>query len=116
MPTDITISTDKPNFLTTGLRDISTGAAYDAAKPTATIPSTTGQTFLDPDEPRRQAEPSPHCSVLRVFGCSDLCIFHRSRRSRDRLVYLRPDERHPDLRPERPRRPDGSRSDRPSRR
>lgn len=48
MPTDITISTDKPSFLTSGLVTIVSAAAYDAAKPTATIPSTTGQTFLIP--------------------------------------------------------------------
>ena len=47
MPTDITISTDKPTFLTTGLVTASSGT-YDAAVPTATAPSTTGQTFLVP--------------------------------------------------------------------
>ena len=47
MPTDITISTDKPTFLTTGLVTASSGT-YDASVPTATAPSTTGQTFLVP--------------------------------------------------------------------
>lgn len=47
MPMDITISTDKPTFLTTGLVTASSGT-YDAAVPTATAPSTTGQTFLVP--------------------------------------------------------------------
>lgn len=47
MPTDITISTDKPTFLTTGLVTASSGT-YDTSVPTATIPSTTGQTFLVP--------------------------------------------------------------------
>ena len=48
MPTDITISTDKPTFLTTDIRAITSGAAYDAAKPTATAPATASQTFLIP--------------------------------------------------------------------
>jgi hypothetical protein len=48
MSADIIIATDKPNFLTTGLRSITSAAAYDAAKPTATIPSTTSQTVLIP--------------------------------------------------------------------
>ena len=47
MPTDITISTDKPSYLTSGLVTASSGT-YDAAVPTATAPSTTGQTFLVP--------------------------------------------------------------------
>jgi hypothetical protein len=47
MPTDITISTDKPSFLTSGLVTASSGT-YDVSVPTATIPSTTGQTFLIP--------------------------------------------------------------------
>ena len=47
MPTDITISTDKPTFLTTGLVTASSGT-FDTSVPTATIPSTTGQTFLIP--------------------------------------------------------------------
>ena len=47
MPTDITISTDKPEYRTSGLVTASSGT-YDAAVPTATIPSTTGQTFLVP--------------------------------------------------------------------
>jgi len=48
MPTDIVIATDKPEYRTTGLVTIVSAAAYDAAKPTAVIPSTTGQTFLIP--------------------------------------------------------------------
>jgi len=48
MPTDIVIATDKPEYRTTGLVTIVSAAAYDAATPTATIPSTTGQTFLIP--------------------------------------------------------------------
>jgi hypothetical protein len=47
MPIDIVIATDKPNYLTTGLVTASSGT-YDAAVPTATLPSTTGQTFLIP--------------------------------------------------------------------
>ena len=47
MPTDIVIATDKPNYLTTGLVTASSGT-YDVAVPTATLPSTTGQTFLIP--------------------------------------------------------------------
>jgi hypothetical protein len=47
MPTDIIIATDKPNYLTTGLVTASSGT-YDTAVPTATLPSTTGQTFLVP--------------------------------------------------------------------
>ncbi len=47
MPTDIIIATDKPNYLTTGLVTASSGT-YDVSVPTATIPSTTGQTFLIP--------------------------------------------------------------------
>jgi len=47
MPTDIVVATDKPNYLTTGLVTASSGT-YDASVPTATIPSTTGQTFLVP--------------------------------------------------------------------
>ena len=47
MPTDIIIATDKPNYLTTGLVTASSGT-YDNAVPTATLPSTTGQTFLVP--------------------------------------------------------------------
>jgi hypothetical protein len=48
MPTDIVIATDKPNYLTTGLIGIVSGASYDAAKPTATAPSTTSATSLLP--------------------------------------------------------------------
>lgn len=47
MPTDITISTDKPPFLTSGLVTASSGT-YDVSVPTTTLPSTTGQTFLIP--------------------------------------------------------------------
>ena len=47
MPTDIIIATDKPNYLTTGLVTASSGT-YNASVPTATLPSTTGQTFLVP--------------------------------------------------------------------
>ena len=47
MPMDIVIATDKPNYLTSGLITASSGT-YDNAVPTATIPSTTGQTFLVP--------------------------------------------------------------------
>ena len=47
MPNDIIIATDKPNYLTTGLVTASSGT-YDTAVPTATLPSTTGQTFLVP--------------------------------------------------------------------
>jgi hypothetical protein len=47
MPTDIIIATDKPNYLTTGLVTASSGT-YDVAVPTATLPSTTSQTFLVP--------------------------------------------------------------------
>jgi hypothetical protein len=47
MPTDIIIATDKPAYLTTGLVTASSGT-YDNSVPTATIPSTTGQTFLVP--------------------------------------------------------------------
>jgi len=47
MPTDIVVATDKPNYLTTVLVTASSGT-YDTSVPTATIPSTTGQTFLVP--------------------------------------------------------------------
>jgi hypothetical protein len=47
MPTDIIIATDKPNYLTTGPVTASSGT-YNDALPTATLPSTTGQTFLVP--------------------------------------------------------------------
>jgi hypothetical protein len=48
MPTDITISTDKPSYLTTNLIPVTSGTAYTTTAPTATIPSTTGQNFLIP--------------------------------------------------------------------
>jgi hypothetical protein len=47
MPQDIIIATDKPNYGTSGLIMASSGT-YDNAVPTATLPSTTGQTFLIP--------------------------------------------------------------------
>lgn len=47
MPTDIVIATDKPQYLTSGLITASSGT-FDNAVPTATLPSTTGQTFLVP--------------------------------------------------------------------
>ena len=47
MPMDIVIATEKPNYLTSGLITASSGT-YDNAIPTATLPSTTGQTFLVP--------------------------------------------------------------------
>ena len=47
MATDIVIATDKPEYRTSGFITASNGT-YDNALPTATIPSTTGQTFLVP--------------------------------------------------------------------
>ena len=47
MPMDIVIATDKPEYRTSGLITASSGT-YDNAVPTATIPSTTSQTFLVP--------------------------------------------------------------------
>lgn len=47
MPMDIVIATDKPQYLTSGLITASSGT-FDNAVPTATLPSTTGQTFLVP--------------------------------------------------------------------
>jgi hypothetical protein len=47
MSTDITVATDKPRLRTTGLITASSGT-YDVAVPTATLPSTTSQTFLVP--------------------------------------------------------------------
>jgi hypothetical protein len=44
---DIVIATDKPQYLTSGLITASSGT-FDNAVPTATLPSTTGQTFLVP--------------------------------------------------------------------
>jgi hypothetical protein len=43
----VIVATDKPNYRTSGLITASSGT-YDVAVPTATIPSTTGQTFLLP--------------------------------------------------------------------
>ena len=40
------ISTGQPTFITTGLVTLTSGNAYDAAIPTATAPTTTGQTAL----------------------------------------------------------------------
>jgi hypothetical protein len=48
MPTDIVIATDKPEYRTSGLITIVSAAAYDAAKPTLSAPSTTSQSFLIP--------------------------------------------------------------------
>ena len=48
MPTDITISTDKPSYLTTGPIAITSGGAYSVVQPTVTAPTTTGQNFLIP--------------------------------------------------------------------
>jgi hypothetical protein len=47
MSTSILVSTDKPSLRTTGLVTASSGT-YDVAVPTATLPSTTSQTFLVP--------------------------------------------------------------------
>jgi hypothetical protein len=47
MPTDIIVATDRPNLLTSGLVTASSGT-YDVAVPTATLPTTTGQTFMVP--------------------------------------------------------------------
>jgi hypothetical protein len=48
MPTDITISTDKPFNGTSGLIAVTSGTAYTTTEPTTTAPSTTGQNFLIP--------------------------------------------------------------------
>lgn len=48
MPMDIVISTDKPQYLTTGLITVVSGTAYTTTRPTTTVPSTTGQNFLIP--------------------------------------------------------------------
>ena len=45
MATDITISTDKPSYSTTGLIAVPS-AAYSAIEPNAAAPTTTGQNFL----------------------------------------------------------------------
>jgi hypothetical protein len=47
MSTSILVSTDKPEYRTTGLITASSGT-YDVAVPTATLPSTTSQTFMVP--------------------------------------------------------------------
>ena len=46
MPTDITISTDKPSYSTTGLIAVTSGTAYSTIEPNAAAPTTTGQNFL----------------------------------------------------------------------
>jgi len=46
MPQDITISTDKPSYSTTGLIAVTSATAYTTTEPTATAPTTTGQDFL----------------------------------------------------------------------
>ena len=48
MATDITISTDKPSYSTTGLIAVTSGTAYSLIEPIATAPTTTGQNFLIP--------------------------------------------------------------------
>ena len=46
MATDITISTDKPSYSTTGLIAVTSGTAYSTIEPNAAAPTTTGQNFL----------------------------------------------------------------------
>jgi len=46
MPQDITISTDKPSYSTTGLIAVTSATAYTTTEPTATAPTTSGQDFL----------------------------------------------------------------------
>ena len=46
MPQDITISTDKPSYSTTGLIAVTSGTAYSTIEPNAAAPTTTGQNFL----------------------------------------------------------------------
>ena len=48
MATDITISTDKPSYSTTGLIAVTSGTAYSTIEPNAAAPTTTGQNFLIP--------------------------------------------------------------------
>lgn len=48
MATDITISTDKPSYSTTGLIAVTSATAYSLIEPIATAPTTTGQNFLIP--------------------------------------------------------------------
>jgi hypothetical protein len=48
MATDITISTDKPSYSTTGLIAVTSGTAYSLIEPIAAAPTTTGQNFLIP--------------------------------------------------------------------
>ena len=46
MATDITISTDKPFYSTTGLIAVTSGTAYTTTEPVGSVPTTTGQNFL----------------------------------------------------------------------
>ena len=46
MPQDITISTDKPSYSTTGLIAVTSGTAYTTTEPVGSAPTTTGQNFL----------------------------------------------------------------------
>jgi len=48
MPQDSVVATDQPSYRTSSLITVTSAQAYDAAVPTATIPSTTSQTFLIP--------------------------------------------------------------------
>ena len=48
MATDITISTDKPFYSTTGLIAVTSGTAYTTTEPVGSAPTTTGQNFLIP--------------------------------------------------------------------
>ena len=48
MPTDITISTDKPSYSTTGLIAVTSGSGYPMTEPTATALPTTAPNFLIP--------------------------------------------------------------------
>ena len=48
MATDITISTDKPSYSTTGLIAVTSGTAYTTTEPVGSAPTTTGQNFLIP--------------------------------------------------------------------
>jgi hypothetical protein len=48
MATDITISTDKPSYSTTGLIAVTSGTAYTTTEPVGAAPTTIGQNFLIP--------------------------------------------------------------------
>jgi hypothetical protein len=48
MATDITIATDKPSYLNTGLIAVTSGTAYTTTGLTTSAPTTTGQNFLIP--------------------------------------------------------------------